>query len=105
MTLKTDSTHKWRLDEFDNELGRTGSKYNAWLIEKYPEENIDTTLLYSGRADEVTEEQASEWINTFLLFGDIYYTVNDDIEGCLIALDSFHSAHTKEFVIITKQKI
>ena len=72
-TLKTDSTHKWELHEFDRHLLRDNqelSPYERQLLEEGQVKGIkECVILYDGKADQVTEEMASEWVDKKEAFG------------------------------------
>jgi len=101
MILKTDSTHKIELHGFAWEnvsfINIMRFKYGA------------VKVLYSGRADQVTEKMAKEFVKEIRLIDQpnaksILYRNYKTGQAYLTALESFHSAHTKEFVIVTKTK-
>lgn len=97
--LKRDKTHKIELLEFD----KRDSMY--YVYEDLKMDKVD--VLYSGRLDEVTEEQAKEWVEVVGKGDYLVYHKNyrDNEYPFLRALDSLKSATSKEWIIITKTKI
>lgn len=106
MILKKTETHIIEMHEFETkESAKRMSNY--WGVSSY-HYSRNGEILFQGKPSEVTEKMANEWVQlNQMKFTYNYkdYSLNNFHNWiCTNALDSFKSAVTKSWIIITKRQ-